>query len=708
MLRILPALNLVTERESPVGDGGDFVITAKLEACLAAVQKLPAELEALHALAAEARDEIERDAYLWKADNLKFQVERAAEIARERLEKLASLQCQADYDEESRRCAADTLYWFRYYAWGYDPRNTVLPVQPYVPYPHQEPYILWLDNTVMVRHTSGIVEKSRDEGATVGALGWIVQKWLYVPGFAAFMVSATEDLVDTNNDKNTLFGKIRFQLRLTPSWMLPEGFSLLRDMPYMNIANPANDAQITGHAPTARVGRQSRATVVLADEFQSWPGGGYTQNTAMSMTSESVIKLGTPLGTLNQYYEDTHAENANVLVLDWRDNPRKDERWYRALPHGYVTQPMTQEAIASEVDRNYEASQPGKVIKNLREEYCFITWSELIRGFEAYGLGRHFKTPGGRYVLPESWNWGRVSDYGQSAKEENDTHIWAYTLFARPSEGWPFTDTLFVFCATPIYPIGCGEEEAVKFYTEVERTLGVRGDFGLNRTPDVSDFSHEQGGETGARTVLSEQYAEEWTSPDLDFDKGRSQLVFHFNLTDTHDPNPFRPELLGRARLVYVAPDGEYQLARRPGETRYFVTPSKSQWGFKRLRQEYVQWHFPAEERGKAPKKQRPLAKFDDIATTQRYMAARWGVASARLSDWERLKARLPEHLRPENVQAAKGTAAYPELVAAASHAVKKAENEERREKEKRSQGWAKAAGRPVGHRRYKRGGQFG
>ena len=92
------------------------------------------------------------------------------------------------------------------------------------------------------------------------------------------------------------------------------------------------------------MGRQRRATVVLADEFQAWPNGGFKQNTALSMTSDSVIKLGTPYGIFNQYYKDTHAEGANVLVLDWRDNPRKDDRWYKALPYGYVGPPMTASA----------------------------------------------------------------------------------------------------------------------------------------------------------------------------------------------------------------------------------------------------------------------------------------------------------------------------------------------------------------------------
>jgi hypothetical protein len=686
-----------TATDSPIGDGGDLVIRAKLEACKQAVEKLPAALAELQTQADTARDEIERGAYLWKKDNLDFQVRRAAEIAEMRLAKMDSLATDDDYAQEKARCEADTLYWFRYYAWGYDPRVSLLPVQPYVPYEHQEPYIEWLDRTVFVRRTSGVVEKSRDEGATVGALNWAIKHWLFRSGFAAFVVSATEDLVDSNKDLNTLFEKVRFGIRLTPSWMLPPNFNLRKDLTYMNVHNSETDATISGGAPTERVGRQRRATVVIADEFQSWPNGGYKQNVALSMTSDSLIKLGTPLGTFNQYYDDTHAPGANVLVLDWKDNPRKDERWYNALPFGYVGIAMTAEAIAQEVDRNYEASQPGRVIKEMSEPHTFITWRELVAGFEQYGFGEHFKTLAGDYTIPEKWKWGRVSDFGESARTEDDTHIWAYSLFSVPSEGYPFTDTVFFFASLPVEPIGCKEEEGFRFYSDIERTFGLRNDRGFTRKPDVSDFSHEA---LDAKKVLLDKFGDNWNIPDLDFDKGRRKLLFHLGLTDKSLPNPFRPQLQGRSRLVFVAPDREYSLQRHERDERWFVTPSESQWGYKRLRREMQAWHYPPEERGKAVPAMRPKAVFDDIITTVRYAMARYGVDSARMSDWEKTLSKIPKELRPDELLAAKGTTAFPELAWAANHAMNKVKMQEEREEAERQKAWSRAGLPPMLRRR--------
>jgi hypothetical protein len=636
--RTAAALRASEEIISPVGVGGDDVLHFKLEECrLAPSLILPKEIDRLRERASRARNDVEKAAFEWKMSAVAFQIEEAARVATLRLSLFESLKTSDDKEREKER-AKDTIHWFQHYAWGYDPRSA-LKVRPFYPYPRQEHYLNWLDETVFERVTSGVVEKSRDEGATVGALDWMVKNWLYVAGFSAFLVSATEDLVDTSKDPDTLFEKIRFQLRLTPSWMLPKGFNLLRDMPYMNVANPENGATITGGAPTENVGRQRRATVVLADEFQGWPGGGFKQSTALSQTSYSVIKLGTPLGTLNQYYVDTHADDANVFVLDWHENPLKDERWYNSLPFGYISPRMTEEEIAQEVDRNYEASQPGRVIKNCREEYCFITWSELIEGFKPHKLDHLFVRRDGRRKIPDIWNWGRVSDYGISAKTEDDTHIWAYNLFARPQEGHPFSDSLFFFYALPVKPIGASELEAYTFYSKLERELGVRGEKGLTRTPQVNDMSHEA---KDARSVLEVQCGDHWRIPKLDFFDGVSKLRFHFELTDQLKPNPFRPALKGRSRIYFVAPDGEYQLSHNP-RLGHFVTPSQTQRGFKRLRAEIGAWHFPPEERGKPIQQMRPKPVFDDIITTIRYALARWGVTAAPMSERERLEAADPK-----------------------------------------------------------------
>lgn len=611
-----------------------------LEACVEARALIAPEQAKFASLIARSENPVEQQAREYQRDLIAWQLDRAAELAEKRIAYFDQLR---DLKAEDKKCRASMAHWFDYYAWGYDPRpDAPLQVMPLVPFPFQADYLLWLNEQVFDVRSSGIVEKSRDMGATIFALAWCSYHWKYTEGFSAMVSSATEELIDSKKDPDTLFEKVRFNIKMFPDWMLPKGFNLERDMPFMNIANPDNRATITGAAPTARVGRQRRRTVVIIDEFQTWPFGGYQQYTALSQTAKSIVALGTPEGRFNKYAELAHDGVTPKFEMDWRDHPWKDDRWYNALRFGYVGPAMTDESIAQEIDRNYEASQPGRVITNCKEEYCFITWSELIAGYEEKGR----KIREGQ--VPEGWNWGRVTDYGISAKTENDTHIWAYNLFARPSEGWPFKDSLFFFCALPIEPIGATELQGFDFYSNLEREFRVRGVKDFVRRPAVNDMSHEA---TDPKEVLLKQCGDNWNIPDLDFFKGVSKLRFHFELTDKHLPNPFRPELEGRSRIYFVAPDGEYQLARNERSQTYFVTPSKSQRGYRRLRAEIQSWHFPPEERGKPVQKMRPKPVFDDIVTTIRYALARWGVQSAPLTVSEAREAKLNPEIRLEAIR---------------------------------------------------------
>lgn len=607
--------------------------------------QIKTEQEKIDILIRQAVSDVEREARHYQRDLVAWQLTRAADIAERRIAYFDTLK---DVDAENAKCAADTKHWFDYYAWAVDPRpDSPLAVMPLAPFDFQIRYLEWLDYITFEKRTSGLVEKCRTMGATETALRWILKHWRYRSDFYAMPLSANEDLVDSKKDPGTLFEKLRFQLRLLPTWMLPKGFSLTRDMPFMQLMNPENGSIIQGDAPTANVGRQRRQTFVLKDESAVWPSGGYQQHTSLSRTANTICDVSSVQGKFNKFAELAHDGKTAKFEMDWREHPWYDDRWYNALPFGYVGVAMTEEEIAQEVDRNYEASQPGRVLKNVREEYCFITWDELIAGFEPYRKDQYFKTPDGRYKIPDPWNWGRVSDYGESARQENDTHVWAYSLFARPAESFPFSDSLFFFYSLPVEPIGATELEAFAFYSNLEREIGVRGAKGFLRQPTVNDMSHEA---KDPKAVLLDKCGDNWNLPDLDFDKGRRKLVFHFEIIDKHKPNPFRPVLMGRCRIYFVALPSEYFLAKNERKGSYFVTPSQTQKGFKRLRAEIPAWHYPPEERGKPVPKMRPKSVFDDVITTIRYAVARWGVDAAPLTDEQIAERKLPARIRKENI----------------------------------------------------------
>jgi hypothetical protein len=417
-------------------------------------------------------------------------------------------------------------------------------------------------------------------------------------------------LVDSSRDPDTLFEKVRFQLRLTPSWQLPAGFSLKRDMPYMNIVNPENGATITGGAPTENVGRQRRATVVLADEFQSWPGGGFKQNTSLSQTAFSVVKLGTPYGTLNQYYKDTHAGGANVFVMDWREHPWKSQAWFDSLPFGYVAPRMTPEEIAQEVERNYEASQPGRVWPPsvYKETHTVITVSELRAFYKEHGVVIP-DAGDGRPRLPLEFGLGRANDKGHTEGHRN-----AWLWCGVPKEGMPLEDSVFVYREW-LAPLGTSHKERAETALAFEAP-----DKETPRADQLSLNSHEAQGDRDTYKDYGLRFRK-WM---VDYQDGIDEITDRFTLKDLDKPHPIRPALKGRPTLYIVVADGEGELLRKAlGEP--YVTPARTMFGMMNLRRQITRYHYPPEEEGKPVGQMRPRKIDDDLVDDLRAFAThRW------------------------------------------------------------------------------------
>jgi len=554
-----------------------------------------------------SENDIEQAARQYQIDLIDWQLSRAADLAEYRLHYLQNIRTQSQIDAEVIKCKTDIVHFFRTYMWGFDPRpDSPLTIVPFELFEFQIRFCNWLDEIVFTKRTSGVVEKARDMGATETALRWAIHRWLFSQGFSCILLSANEDLVDSKKNQNTLFEKLRFQLRLFPSWLLPAGFNLNSDMPYMSIVNPTNNAAFLGYAPTPNVGRQSRATCVIKDESAAWQFGGLPQHTSLSATTKSQIDISSVQGKNNKFSDLTHDNVTAKFEMDWREHPWKDERWYQSLPYGYLSSAMTEQQIAQEIDRNYDASQPGKVFTNLREEYVFITWTELLAHYAQHGLDTEFKSNEGKLQIPRDWNWGRTFDYGQTTG-----HKFGYMIMARPAEHFPLHDSYFVFCAQPMPQAGTTEQQAVAQWRYWERTLGLRNDADVFiRQPEYSECSHEQ---NSMRDTLIQIYGESWTAWDTDYNDGISQIRAWFSIVDQNKPNPFRPNLMGRATIYFVAPPSEYVCAFNDKEGKHFVTPSQTEWGFKLLREEFSEYHYAPEERFKPPPLMRPVKIKDDV-----------------------------------------------------------------------------------------------
>lgn len=603
---------------------------------------IPDEIERLSVLLHEAKnrkkpkqDEIEaREYQIWYVD---MYLKRAARIARDRLDYFSEITTEALAQKENDLCARDKHHWFRYYAWGYDPRaRTPLSTVPFELHPRQAELVDWLDTIVFEKRTSGVIEKARDEGATELMVRWGIHNWRFRDGFSMLLSSRTEDEVDTKKKQGTLFSRARFQIHLLPPWMLPKGFDPDKDMlGHMIIANPVNENALQGQPPVENMGRGDRVTCAMFDEFAFWRFGGYPQHTSMSQTTDSILMPSSVAGELNMYADLAHDGVTERFEMDWKDNPTKDKRWYNALGYGYISPKMSSVAIAQEVDRNYKASQPGKVWR-YSEPHIFITWSELVAYYKKFGLGKSFAN-GGNYGIPQDWTVTRTHDFGKS-----EGHDWGYLLGAQPREVYPLHDTHFIFLARNLEPTGLTEAQAVAQWRELETRIGVRyGNASWRIKPKASWHSHEQ---KELRKVLMGTYGESWIPWDTSYEMGISTVSDWFEVIDIEKPNPFRPDdLMGRCKIVFVAPDEEYKLAFNDRLGEYFVTTSTTEDGFYTLRRQIGAYHYPQTELGKAPKDMRPEKVFDDIVDCLRGYAVNWNRKPAPPTNDEKVEMHMPE-----------------------------------------------------------------
>lgn len=630
----LEAFQALRQRAQPTAvttAAPDQLISA-LSNSIQARKLIPKEQAKIKQLIEEAHDDVELQARHYQRDLVAWQLNRCADVAEARLAHLHNIVTARDRERELAKIKdgiGGCLYWFEYYAWGFDPRpDSPLSVMPLAPFPFQQEYLRWLMRTVFTYRRGGLVEKSRDMGATVITVCFTVWCWLAIPGFTALLGSRKENLIDDKENMDTLFQKARFQIELLPGWMHPPGFDLKRHMGYMKISNPATRAALTGEAPTGKWGRQARATMALGDEWAHWPDGGYPQHVSVSMTTKSVIKVSSVFGKFNQFYEERHSKGCNFFTMAWHEHPWKDQRWYNGLEPGLFGPPMSKELIAQEVDINYEASQPGRVWPMFSEVHTVITQSELIRALARHNI--HFREDGDhrpRIPFTPAVLCARGNDRGATAAHRN-AWLWAWRL----PEHYPFSDCIF-FHREWLAPLGATFRSIVEY---------VRG----AEDPDQEDSKIEDGASLNSHEAESERvnYAEEYglyfEGWKTDYESGIAQISEFLTVIDKDKPNPFRPQLYGRTKAIIVVQDGQGDLYFK-NDTDPYVTPGRDFMGMVNLRRQIGSYHYPPEEAGKAVGQMRPAKIDDDLVDILRAFALRWGDLTSGKTEEEEIQERL-------------------------------------------------------------------
>lgn len=253
----------------------------------------------------------------------------------------------------------------------YDPRNAARnePVWlPMVMFDKQAELVEFIQ-ALLAAEESGLVEKSRDMGASwtcIGVTAWLFLFWDQV---AIGWGSRKREQVDRLGDQSSLFEKIRMLLRSIPAVFKPKEFGDTH-LTYMRCLNPGNGSTITGEIGDD-IGRGGRTLIYFVDEAAHLD---HPEKVEAALTSNTRCRIDVSsvsgVGTLFQRKRDAGVDwvrgqpivknRTNVFVMDWSDHPLKTQEWHDARKKKELDQGLAH-IFAREVDRDYAAAVEGVI-----------------------------------------------------------------------------------------------------------------------------------------------------------------------------------------------------------------------------------------------------------------------------------------------------------------------------------------------------------
>lgn len=371
-------------------------------------------------------------------------------------------------EQEIKRCKADPAYMADNYGWTYDPRVEG-GVLPFALFDYQRDGLLWWEQRE-VSKTDGVIEKSRDMGATWIAVLKLTHRWLFTRGWKGAIGSRKATLVDRRGDPDSIFEKIRIFLRYLPEWLMPIGFDWRMHDGNMRLVNPQMQAAITGEAGD-NMGRGGRNAVYVIDEHAFVPRAETVQS-GVANNSGYVIYISTPNGQGNLFYRLRFAVGMAVLTLHWKRDPRKHH--YKIvnrdtgeivgegkgeaenIPEGCTAIYPYYEAmrarlandtlVAQELDIDYAASLEGIIIPakhvlaavNAKASLGLVADGTIVAGFDIADGGAN------KSVLVIRQGPVVLAVYERSEGGTTDTAMWALELCRRHGVAVLFYDSIGV------------------------------------------------------------------------------------------------------------------------------------------------------------------------------------------------------------------------------------------------------------------------
>lgn len=371
-------------------------------------------------------------------------------------------------NQEAARLHLSTspLDFIRHWCFTYDPRNagSGIPAwMPFIPFERQKDLVCFIEE-LLKDQECGLIEKSRDMGATWLCCAISVWLWLFVDGSAVGWGSRKEMLVDRIGDPDSIFEKIRMIILNLPGFLLPVGFSEAEHLNHMKCINPANGATITGEAGE-NIGRGGRKLIYFKDESAHYERADKIEASLGDNTSVQ-IDISSVNGEGNVFHRKRHGGGVRVFEMDWRDHPAKTQEWYdkrrdKAEREGLL------HLFAQEVDRDYSAAVEGIFIPSEYVKAC-VDAHEKIN------------------IEPVGQKISGLDVADEGGDKNAQINVWG--PFILDIEQWGEGDTVKTAKRAWNYAIDRGMDELI--YDSIGVGAGVKG-----KTNELKEMAEERGEE---------------------------------------------------------------------------------------------------------------------------------------------------------------------------------------------------------------------
>lgn len=266
--------------------------------------------------------------------------------------------------------AQDCVRWINDWCVTVDPRNSenlgLTRKMPFILFKRQEEMVEFVLGCLRDKE-NGLIEKSRDMGATWLCCAISVWLWIYHRGTIVGWGSLLAHNIDDRGNPKAIFLKIRQIIDNLPHFMRPENYDPRWHAPSMKILHPDDTfgTAIIGEGGD-NMGRGGRTTIYFKDESAHYEHPELIE-AALGDNTNVQIDISSVNGSANVFYRKRMAGEVwypgctiapgrlRVFILDWKDHPGKSQEW-----HDRREETARREALLhvfrQEVDRDYAGS----------------------------------------------------------------------------------------------------------------------------------------------------------------------------------------------------------------------------------------------------------------------------------------------------------------------------------------------------------------